>query len=222
MLPKVVILDFDGTLVESVAVKDAAFKELFADRPDKLDEIMRYHRAHDAVIRFEKFRHVVEDILGEPYTDEVAGLLVARFCGLVMAGQVSCPWVPGARELLESLIEAGIPLYLVSVNPPDDLASVLDARDLGDVFAGVYAHPTPKAEALGDILRREGVEPRDAVYVGDTREDREAARSAGVPFIGRAGDRDLGAIDAPAFRDLWGVADHLGVTHTAGQPGDAA
>ena len=30
---KIIVLDFDGTLIESVGIKDQAFKELFKDYP---------------------------------------------------------------------------------------------------------------------------------------------------------------------------------------------
>ena len=41
---KTVILDFDGVIVESVDIKTQAFKEIFGEYHDKLDEIIRLRR----------------------------------------------------------------------------------------------------------------------------------------------------------------------------------
>ena len=60
---RLLILDFDGTLVESVGVKDEAFALLFKDFPEHLDDIMQYHISHNATIRFEKFEYIFNNIL---------------------------------------------------------------------------------------------------------------------------------------------------------------
>lgn len=53
------------------------------------------------------------------------------------------------------------------------------------------AKPAPDGILLA--LRRAGVVPGDAVYVGDTEKDRDAARAAGVRFLGVTwGDRPAG------------------------------
>ena len=84
MTLKVVISDFDGTLVESAGIKNEAFHALYSDEaPEHLDEIMAYHKAHNATLRFEKFRHIHETFLGKLYTEADAARLSARFSELV-------------------------------------------------------------------------------------------------------------------------------------------
>lgn len=212
MAPRVVILDFDGTLVESVNVKDGAFAALFADRPDRLDEIMAYHLANNAVIRFEKFRHITEDILGEPYTPEEERRLCGEFSRLVRDGVVAAPEVPGATELLDAL--AGRPVYLLSVSPVEELAGILEERGIAGRFRGVYAHPWSKADAIRDILRREGVPASEAVLVGDSPEDLASAREAGAAFLGRDSGKRLPAHEVPVFEDMYGVAEALSGART--------
>lgn len=207
MPPKVVILDFDGTLIESVGVKDAAFAELFSQYPQWRDEILPYHLENNATIRFEKFRHIVEDILAEEYTPEREAETCDRFAESVYAGLTGCEWVPGAIEALDRL-GATAPLYLVSVSPPDELARVLEARGIADRLTGVYAHPWVKTDAFAEILKREGVTPDEAVFIGDTREDAAFAAAAGIPFVGRDSGKPI-PDDVPVFADMRGVADHV-------------
>ncbi len=72
MNPRAIILDFDGTIVESVGIKDQAFEALFDQYPEHFDEIMQYHLAHNATIRFDKFKFIAENILHINYTDQLS------------------------------------------------------------------------------------------------------------------------------------------------------
>jgi phosphoglycolate phosphatase-like HAD superfamily hydrolase len=201
---KALILDFDGTLVESVGIKDRAFHTLFAsDYPDRIDEIMAYHLAHNATIRFDKFRHITEAILRERYTAARAKELSDRFSALVAGAIAACPAVEGLDEFLNAL-QPRLPLYLVSVSPEDELMEILRARELAGRMKGIYSASWSKPDAIRDILRREGVGPEAAIFVGDTPEDRRAAEQTGVCFIGRDSGKPLGA-GVPVHRDLRGV-----------------
>ena len=71
------ILDFDGVVVESVGIKDQAFRQLYQDFPQHLDRIMEYHLSHNATIRFEKFRYIAENILRCQFTAEMEAKLKA-------------------------------------------------------------------------------------------------------------------------------------------------
>ncbi len=203
-----IILDFDGTLVESVGIKDRAFRELFAaDHPDRIDDIMDYHLAHNATLRFEKFRHITETILGRPYTEADRERLSNRFSTLVFRAIVDCPKVAGLDDFLADF--AGrVPLYLVSMSPDEELWAILRARDLTDTFTRVYAGSWPKETAIRDILSRHGAAPETVVYVGDAPEDRRSAETTGVPFIGRDSGKGLGE-GIPVYPDLVGIHEHL-------------
>lgn len=205
---RAIILDFDGTLIESVGIKDQAFQVLFKDYPEHLDAIMAFHLAHNHTIRFEKFEHIHREILRLPYPAAIARDLAERFSLAVVDGLANCPYVPGAREFLESQ-RGRTPLYLVSMSPAGELDQVLAARDLVRFFRKVYAHPWQKAAAVADILTQEGIEPQEVVFVGDTDEDCLAARQAGVLFLGRDSGRPLGAEAGRVFRDMHEIRAHL-------------
>ncbi len=144
---KTIILDFDGTIVESVGIKDRAFETLFREYPDHLDEIMKYHLSHNATVRFDKFRYIVEKILGQEYGGETERKLSEAFSKLVFERIVQCPCVAGAEEFLD-YFWSRIPLYLISVSPAEELERILKARDLNKYFEKIYAIPWVKKEAM--------------------------------------------------------------------------
>lgn len=49
--------------------------------------------------------------------------------------------------------------------------------------AGKVTHPKPHPEPLLKVLDHFGIEPGEALFVGDSEVDQQAANSAGVPFV---------------------------------------
>ena len=186
---RTILLDFDGVILESVRVKTDAFRELFSFRPDRVDEIVDYHRNNTGVSRFEKFRYIYRTILREPLTDEQFRWLSGRYAELVVDGVLASPFVPGAREFLERC-SAEVPLFVVSASPQEELESIVEKRGLAPFFGEVFGAPTRKVDAIRRILALTGSPPRGTVFVGDAVNDLAAARETGVRFIGRRPPED--------------------------------
>ena len=205
---KVIILDFDGTLIESVGIKDGAFKKLFKNYPKHLDKIMHYHLFHNATIRYEKFRYITEEILGQSYTEEDKEKLSKQFYDYVFDGIVKCSYVAGAEEFL-NYFYAKIPLYIVSVSPADELKKIMDARGLRKYFKRIYAHPWLKKDAIQNIVLNENISNSNAVFIGDTLEDYKAANAGKIFFIARDSGGIFKKIDAPAYKNFVGIKNFV-------------
>ncbi len=165
-------------------MKTAAFARLFSQYgPEVEREVVRYHMEHGGVSRYEKFRHYLENILGEPADDERLGELGRRFSQIVYEQVLQAPFMPGARETLASL-HCHVPLYVVSGTPEDELARIVEARGLTQFFEEVHGSPRRKPEIVADILRRKAYEPPRCLFVGDATTDFNAAQTLGMPFFG--------------------------------------
>lgn len=200
---KVLLLDFDGVIIESNDVKYRAFERVFKPYPERLPEIMDYY-CRTTGIRFVKFRHVYENILKQTYTDEIAAHCATVFADFSVRECIRCPYVKGAIEFLEYFLDR-VPMYVISINPPEDLARVIAGRGLDRYFKKVYTPQKSKTEPILEILKAEGVAPGEAVFVGDTLWDHRFALESGVPFIGRQADDDFSKLNIPVFPDLDGV-----------------
>ena len=205
---KTIILDFDGTIVESVGIKDRAFETLFKEYPDHLDNIIEYHLSHNATVRFDKFKHITENILKKEYNEDMEKLLSRRFSKLVFERIVECPYVQGAEEFLDYFL-GKVPLYLASASPAAELDRILEARNLNKYFKGVYAIPWVKTAVIQDILNRENISSQQAVFIGDAFEDYEAARLTNVFFIGRDGNKSFHGADIPVSKDMFDIKAFL-------------
>jgi phosphoglycolate phosphatase-like HAD superfamily hydrolase len=203
---KTIMLDFDGVLVESVGIKDRAFKELFSVYPEFLDEILTYHLSHNAVVRYDKFQYIFEKILKKEYTNEIKDDFCQRYSQYVVKNVIACPSVNGAEEFL-SYFSPQMPLYIISVNPKEELKQIINARGWGKYFKDIYPFLWKKSDAMKDILSTEGLQANQVVYIGDSPEDYSSAREAGVPFIGCLSSKILNTEDSPICRDLFEVKD---------------
>ena len=204
MNPRAIILDFDGTIVESVGIKDQAFEALFDQYPEHFDEIMQYHLAHNATIRFDKFKFIAENILHINYTDQLSERWCKEFSARVVKGIAECPYVVGAIDFLNEFYSK-IPLYLISVSPENELNYILEARDLKKYFKAAFAVSGSKRNTIVSILNGEHLEPKEALFIGDTTEDCQAALAAHVSFIGRNSGKSFGDVDVPICSDFLGI-----------------
>lgn len=208
---KVIVLDFDGVILDSEGIKDDAFKFLYRRHPQSLDQIINYHKEYRATTRFEKFKYITENILKEKYTDQLKEKLSCQFSEFVFEKTIICPFIDGAKEFLEHFSEK-IPLYIASINPQKDLENILKARALNVFFKKVYAIPWKKSDALREILKIESIVPDEAVFIGDTFNDYKAAEETNIPFIGRDSGKFFDSIDVPVcknFHDITRIIEEM-------------
>lgn len=206
---RVLVLDFDGVILESNEVKTQAFRDVFAQFPEHYETMMSYHKAHMSATRFAKFDHLLER-LGRYGDTTLRAEIAADFSRRTLERMKTVPFVPGAESFLLEM-SARLPVYLASVTPAEDLAVILDQRKLRGWFRGVYGCPPwTKLDAIRDVLRREGCSPHQAILVGDSAGDQRAAAEASVEFLAR--DSGL-SFDEPVpgvvFSDLNVAADYL-------------
>lgn len=181
---KLIILDFDGVIVESTDIKTEAFRKLFSNYPDYVDTIVKYHKKHAGVSRYEKFSYIYEHILKQPLDKEKTAELGRRFSAFVVDEIKACPLVRGALEFLEKYSKR-VKLFIASSTPEEELQHLVKARDLHKYFHGMYGAPSKKSGVALRIMEEEGVEKGEVLFVGDSAEDHAEAKKAGIPFIGR-------------------------------------
>ena len=93
---------------------------------------------------------------------------------------------PGLKDLLKKLKPAyGL---AVATNRSDTIAEVLDSNGLTDFFDIVVSSldvekPKPDPESIYKILDFFGIDPEEALYVGDSIVDWQTAEAASVRFV---------------------------------------
>jgi phosphoglycolate phosphatase len=94
----------------------------------------------------------------------------------------------GAREVLADLLQEGYLLAVATGKGRKGLDHALESTGLTDFFhftrCADETFSKPHPEMLNQILEQIGVEPRQALMIGDTEYDLEMAVNAGMPSLG--------------------------------------
>jgi len=116
-----------------------------------------------------------------------------------LAGVERAQALEGAIELLRAVARSGAKIAIVSSNSSRTIRRWLTRHRLGAVVSAIVGRDSllglkPSPEMVRLALRKCGVRPREAAFVGDSIADFQAARATGVSFYGIAakpGSRDL-------------------------------
>ncbi|HEU5438675.1 MAG TPA: HAD family hydrolase [Ktedonobacterales bacterium] len=186
-----VILDVDGTLLESNDAHARAWADAFAEfgvsapfalvRPligmgaDKLLPAVRPDLSKDAGV-------------GKQISQRAGEIFLARYVqGLVPT--------PGARRLLDRMRTEGLRLVVATSSKQGELDVLLRAANVADLVDGAVTasgieHSKPNPSIVEQALARLNLHPASALMLGDTPYDIEAAATAGVGTIAlRCGGR---------------------------------
>ncbi len=199
------IFDVDGTLVDSNDAHAHAFVQAFRDFGHEI--------AFDPVRRLigKGSDKLIPELVGR-YDEAVAERKKVIFRERCLPGLR--PFA-GVEELLQYLKEKGLKLAVASSAGKDELDALLEVARARRCFdttsdADDAERSKPDPDIVSAAVRKIGLAPERCVVVGDTPYDAQAARKAGVAFIGvRCGGRWRDEDLQPALSILDGPADLL-------------
>lgn len=181
MTIRAVIFDWDGTLLDSAEAGLRSYERLFASFG------IAYDRARFAKTYSPDWYRTYEKVgLPRERWQE------ADAAWLDIYASEACGLVDGALDALDRLEKEGVSAGLVTSGSRGrvrrELADFgIESRFRAVVCSEDVARRKPDPEALHLGLERLAVSPSDSAYVGDSPEDVEMARAAGVFSVGVAG-----------------------------------
>lgn len=179
-----IIFDLDGTLTDSqtgiINSLAYAFKKLGLALPPKSD-LMTFIGP--------PLSQTFQDFCGlsESETQEAISYYRQYFSD---KGWKENRLLPGAKELLHDLKDAGKTLLVASSKPEVFIKQILDYFDISSYFtviAGATLNDSrsQKSEVIAYILKKAGIQNTNrAIMVGDRKYDVEGARANGLSAIG--------------------------------------
>ena len=187
--PRLVMFDLDGTLVDSAGDIAVALNRALAD--------LGLAQVSETQVRLwvgrgaPRLVHCALEHLGQAAEDgeHLHAHLLERFMARYRENVSSrSALYPGVAELLAACCQAGVRLACVTNKPFEPARTLLD--DLGilapfDLVLGgdSLPHKKPHPGALLHCLRHFEVRAGEALMVGDSRNDVEAAQAAGVRVV---------------------------------------
>ena len=208
---RAVAFDFDGVILESGSIKQQAFLDMFAHRPELAPAVLDHHRQNLGVSRYDKLAWMHRELLGRPLDAEELAEEGRRYSRLVLEKVLACPLVAGAEALLRGLRGRALS-FVVSATPQAELELIVERRGLREYFDELHGAPQLKPEILRDLMRRHDLATDELLMVGDGLSDYKAARRVGVEFVLRETaeqERLFRGIDVGRVADLVELAPRL-------------
>ncbi|HEV8164098.1 MAG TPA: HAD family hydrolase [Actinomycetota bacterium] len=199
MAPPVAVLDVDGTLVDTNYHHAIAWYRAFREHGLTMP-VWRIHR-HIGMGGDQLVAAVAGERVEERQGDSIRAAETALYADLI--GEVQ-PFAD-ARGLMTMLQERGHKLVLASSAKRDEVdyyLDLLDARGLADAWTTSADVDATKPQPDLVVAAVDKVGGGDAVLVGDSTYDCEAAKRAGVPAVAIL----TGGFSADELRDAGAVA----------------
>lgn len=180
---RAVLIDVDGTLLDSNDAHAASWADVFAEF------------GYD--IRFEHVRPLVgmggdklvpiltgldhESPRGKQLSDRKKAVFDERYLPALRPTR-------GARKLLEHMLSEGLTLVIATSAGADEMKVLLEKAGVVDLIDGATSSgdvesSKPDPDVIGAALKKAKVGAHEAVMIGDTPYDVAAAAKAGVPTI---------------------------------------
>jgi phosphoglycolate phosphatase len=206
---KAALFDFDGTLADSFAAITASTNHVRQGYglPALPEATVRGHVGHGLA-------HLMRTLVPDAPTAEAVARYRAHHQTVMVSGT---KLMPGVAETIPELARRGLRLGVCSNKRVEFTRQLVEAFGLGPYFACVLGpedvgnRPKPDPAMLLEGLRRLGVSPAEAVFVGDMVVDVQTGAAAGVPvWLVPGGAIDGEAVaNAGADKVLTGFAELL-------------
>ncbi|HEK1687083.1 TPA: phosphoglycolate phosphatase [Pseudomonas putida] len=188
-LPRLVMFDLDGTLIDSVPDLAAAVDRMLLElgRPAAGLDAVRHWVGNGAEVL------VRRALAGGIEHDAVDAQLAERALALFMEAYGESHELtvvyPGVRDTLRWLRKQGVEMALITNKPERFVGPLLDQMKIGRYFRWIIGGDTlpqkkPDPAALLFVMKMAGIAPEQSLFVGDSRSDVQAARAAGVKSVG--------------------------------------
>ena len=178
-MAKVVVLDVDGTLMDTNYLHVEAWARAFEEVGHRVPRVQLHKQVGKGSNLL--IREFVED-------EETAGKideLHSRYYGEL---QEHGHPLPGAKELIPSLAERGYEVWFVTSAKDEELEHHMGELDVEDEISGVVnssdvENSKPAPDIFELALERAGAAPDETVAVGDAIWDIESASAAGIRTV---------------------------------------
>lgn len=176
---KAIVLDVDGTLMDSNYLHVEAWARAFNDVGRRAARV----EIHPKIGKSASL--LISEFVDDKETQDKVSELHTEYYGEL---QKHAYPLPGAKELIDSLSKQDYQVWLATSADPEELDHSLEALEAEGKLAGIVnssdvEESKPAPDIFGLALQQAGVEAQEAVAVGDTIWDVESAKAAEIRTV---------------------------------------
>lgn len=177
MQPKLLIWDWNGTIIDDADLCLALENELLRERG--MTEITKaWYLSH-----FSFPIRAYYEMMGYTFETESFETISEIFMERYRARFVYCPLRKGVTDVLNAIEKRGVKQTLLSLTQQDDLVEQATRFGVTPYFSEILGQDDilghSKVQRAKDYIVKCGIDPSDALFVGDTDHDVEVANAVG-------------------------------------------
>ena len=179
---KTLVFDCDGVVLDSNKVKsDAFYKAALPYGENAANTLLEYHKNTGGVSRYKKFRYFLDNIVENELENFGYDALLEAYAKNVMDGMLTCNVAENIDKLREETKD--ITWLIVSGGDQEELRGIFKQRKLYGLFDGdIFGSPDTKEVILEREIQNDNIK-LPALFLGDSRYDRQASLASGLDFI---------------------------------------
>ena len=176
------VFDCDGVVLNSNKIKTQAFYDVTKHfGHEAAQALVDYHVQNGGISRYAKIEYFITEILKQDFDASIYYEILQHFAQAVKDGLMTCGVAEGLEELREKTAHAN--WLIISGGDQAELREVFTARGLDKYFnSGVFGSPDTKDIILAREVGNQNIH-RDALFLGDSKYDYQAAYKAGLDFV---------------------------------------
>jgi len=199
------LLDFDGTLLHSNAIKRDAFFETVAGHGDAVERLRHILAQPDAGDRYDVFARLAQSVPGLD-----AAALAAQYGAVCERLIARAPEVNGASAMLAAIRRHGSRAVVNSATPQEPLRAIIAHMPFAGLVDAAFGGPLSKETNARQVMAEFVKSARETVVIGDGETDRVYAAALGCDFIAvRSDGNDFSRVPDILVPDLASLLPNL-------------
>ena len=183
MSKKAIIFDFDGVLIDSVNIKNKAFKEIVKNKNKTINKkFIQYHYKNLGISRKVKFKNLLKNLLKKKNINQGINFLSKKFNKLIFNKILKKKLNKGVIKFLEKYKKKYI-YFISSGTPQDELNLILRKKKIDSYFYKIYGSPDNKHLHIKKIINDYAFSKKNLIFVGDGESDFRAASKSKIKFV---------------------------------------
>ncbi|MBR2222099.1 MAG: HAD family hydrolase [Campylobacter sp.] len=182
---KNILWDFDGVIIDSLAIRDYGFREIFKEfDKQSVDKLIQYHNYNGGLSRFHKIKYFFNEILKQNITQDEILQYADKFT------QIMRQSLSDKKYLINDTVNfiknnyKNYNFHIVSGSEHNELNFLCQKLDLSQYFISINGSPTPKNQLIKNLLESYNYNINQTILIGDSINDYEAASVNKIDFYG--------------------------------------
>jgi phosphoglycolate phosphatase-like HAD superfamily hydrolase len=179
---KMIIWDFDGVIVDSMKIREEAFRFSLNSYSEKIaNDLATYHVKNGGLSRYVKFDYILDkyNVIKES-KEQLLDIYAGYIRETLFDRQIINPQVLGVLNYMQA---QSVIQFIASGSDHKELNNLCRFLNIDTYFRGIFGSPTKKEEIVENILNLSEYPIEKAILIGDSINDEDAALKNGIKYL---------------------------------------